>query len=208
MKEETRALAINIVQGIGAGVVIVALIGLGMWFLGARKESEWRALRQEAQKAYAKEELLVAEDKFKAATKMARETWGDEDPRYINTLKSLAWVKNAQGHYNDGREIFKKVYKLSPEELRAVKTAQVALSGEMPSTMRYGPEGWMSKSADTIEKFLGQNDPELVPLLTGMAGIYTHQQKYDLAETQLLKVLSIAKPKATNPKASPAPTAC
>ena len=45
--------------------------------------------------------------------------------------------------------------------------------------------------SETIEKYLGSNDPELVPLLEQLALVYQAQEKFVEAETQYLRIFSI-----------------
>jgi tetratricopeptide (TPR) repeat protein len=54
-----------------------------------------------------------------------------------------------------------------------------------------GPETVLRKSSETIEKFLGSNDPELIPLLEQLALIYEKENKFGEAETQYLRIFSI-----------------
>jgi serine/threonine protein kinase len=197
IRKKYDELANNVLLVVLSVIIAGCLVGFALMFFRSSQESQWRALKQEAQKAYAKEDFNVAQEKFKQAAKVALESFGDEDPRYIDTLKRLAWVKDAVGDYKNGREIFKKVYKLSPEELFKIKTAQVALAPlDLLKDLRLhgttkGPETVLRKSSETIEKFLGSNDPELIPLLEQLALIYEKENKFGEAETQYLRIFSI-----------------
>lgn len=197
IRKKYDELANNVLLVVLSVIIAGCLVGFALMFFRTSQESQWRALKTEAQKAYSREEFTVAQDKFKQAAKVALDSFGDEDPRYIDTLKRLAWVYDAVGDYKNGREIFKKVYKLSPEELFKIKTAQVALAPlallndlRMAGTTK-GPETVLRKASETIEKFLGSNDPELIPLLEQLALIYQAQNKFGEAETQYLRIFSI-----------------
>lgn len=197
IRKKYDELANNVLLVVLSVVIAGCLVGFALMFFRNGQESQWRVLKTEAQKAYAKEDFPVAQEKFKQAAKVALDSFGDEDPRYIDTLKRLAWVEDAIGDYKNGREIFKKVYKLSPEELFKIKTAQVALAPlELLKELRVhgttkGPETVLRKASETIEKFLGSNDPELIPLLEQLAAIYQSEKKYGEAETQYLRIFSI-----------------
>lgn len=197
IRKKYDELASNVLLLVLSVIIAGCLVGFALMFFKTSQESNWRALKTEAQKAYSVENFPVAQEKFKQAAKVALDSFGDEDPRYIDTLKRLAWVYDAVGDYKNGREIFKKVYKLSPEELFKIKTAQVALAPlELLSDLRKdnttkGPETVLRKASETIEKFLGSNDPELIPLLEQLALIYERQNKFGEAETQYLRIFSI-----------------
>ncbi len=197
LRKKYDELANNVLLVVLSVVIAGCLVGFALMFFRTSQESQWKALKTDAQKAYSREEFPIAQEKFKQAAKVALDTFGDEDPRYIDTLKRLAWVYDAVGDYKNGREIFKKVYKLSPEELFKIKTAQVALAPlallnelRRENTTK-GPETILRKSSETIEKFLGSNDPELIPLLEQLALIYEKQNKFGEAETQYLRIFSI-----------------
>jgi serine/threonine protein kinase len=178
-------------------VIVCCLVGFVLMFFRTGQESQWRALKVDAQKAYSQEEFDVAKDKFEKAVKVAMDNFGEEDPRYIDTLKRLAWVCDAKGDYATGREIFKRVYKLNPEELTKIRLAQTALSfldlvdKIMVEGVLKGPERGLRIASETIEKYLGSNDPELIPLLEKLALVYQGEEKYPEAETQYLRIFSI-----------------
>jgi len=179
--------------------VIIAgcLVGFGLIFYRTFGEAQWRERKHDAQQAYSKQNYDAAANKMKEAAKTAVENFGDEDPRFVDTLKRLAWIEDARGRYNVGREYFTYVYKLSPEELYKVKASQVSLA--MVDSLKdlrnsgttKGPETVLRKSSETIEKYLGSNDPELVPLLQELAMIYRKENKFGEAETQYLRIFSI-----------------
>lgn len=183
-------------------VLSVIIAGCVVWFglmvYRISQQSSWSTLKNEAQTAFAREDFATASQKFKQASKVALDNWGADDPRYIDTLKRLAWVENASGNYKDGRAIFAKVYNLSPEELNSIKMAQVVLStavaGGTNQTAAFvlrGEDKMLIRSSETIEKFLGSNDPELVPMLRNLGSIYMEKDKFGEAETQYLKIFSI-----------------
>jgi tetratricopeptide (TPR) repeat protein len=178
-------------------VIVCCLVGFVLMFFRTGQETQWRALKVEAQKAYAQEDFKAAKEKFEKAVKVALDNFGEEDPRYIDTLKRLAWVCDAKGDYATGREIFKRVYKLNPEELTKIRLAQTALSfldlvDQITSEgVLKGPERGLRIASETIEKYLGSNDPELIPLLEKLALVYQGEEKYPEAETQYLRIFSI-----------------
>ena len=197
LRKKYDELANNVLLVVLSVIIAGCLVGFALMFFRTSQESQWRGLKNDAQRAYSKEDFGTAQEKFKQAAKVALDSFGDEDPRYIDTLKRLAWVEDAIGDYKNGREIFKKVYKLSPEELFKIKTAQVALAPlDLLKDMRVngttkGPETVLRKASETIEKFLGSNDPELIPLLEQLALIYQKENKFGEAETQYLRIFSI-----------------
>ena len=190
-------LANNVALAFLSIVIAGCLVGFALMFFRTNQETQWRNLKTEAQQYYRKEEFKKAKDKFMEATRVALNSFGDEDPRYIDTLKRLAWVCNANGEYQNGREAFEKVYKLSPEELYKIRMAQLPLAGgELLEDVRVagtteGPEKVLRKSSETLEKFLGSNDPELIPLLERLAKVYQDESKFSEAETQYLRIFSI-----------------
>lgn len=181
-------------------VIAGCLVGFGVVFFKTHQETHWRDLKKEAQEAYRRENFGDAQDKFYKAAEVALRNFGDEDPRYIDTLKRLAWVYNAQGQYQKGRKLFQKVYKLSSEELYKIEVAQTSGLGMLNLITQIrnggtvtGPEKMLRKSSEAIEKYLGSNDPELIPILENLAEVYQlyDPPKYGDAETQYLRVFSI-----------------
>lgn len=180
-----------------SAVIVCCLVGFVLMFFRTGQESQWRALKVEAQKAYSQERFEVAKEKFEKAVRVALDNFGEEDPRYIDTLKRLAWVCDAKGDYSTGREIFKRVYKLNSEELTKIRLAQTALAflslteEITKEKVLKGPERGLRIASETIEKYLGSNDPELIPLLERLAQVYQAESKYPEAETQYLRIFSI-----------------
>ena len=86
--------------------VAAGLVTGGVLFLRNNQESSWRDLKLQAQNAYRREDFKKAEDLLTKAAKVSLDNFGDEDPRYIDTLKRLAWVFNAQHVYAKGRKLF------------------------------------------------------------------------------------------------------
>ena len=86
-------------------------------FLRTNQDTHWKDLRAKAQESYRREDFKSTEETLTQAASVAVDNFGDEDPRYIDTLKRLAWVYNAEAQYAKGRKLFEKVYRLSSEEL-------------------------------------------------------------------------------------------
>ncbi|HEY9792981.1 MAG TPA: serine/threonine-protein kinase [Candidatus Obscuribacterales bacterium] len=189
-------LASNALLAVLSMVIAGSIVGFAWMFLRTNQEANWRDLKRQAQEHYRKEELPQAEDLLKKAAGVAKDNFGDEDPRFIDTLKRLAWVLNAQQKYSEGRKLFEKVYRLSSEEVRKIKFAQSTLAAnQMLSNIMQdtttGPEAILRRSSETIEKYLGSNDPELIPLLEQLALVYQADGKFVEAETQYLRIFSI-----------------
>jgi serine/threonine protein kinase len=177
-------------------VIAASVVGFGLMYFKTRQESTWRDLKKNAQMAYSREEFKQAETLLAQAANVARDNFGDEDPRYIDTLKRLAWVYNAQQEYAKGRKLFEKVYRLSSEELRKIRIAQTMLAADkmldgLLQESTVGPEEVLRRASETIEKYLGSNDPELVPLLEKLALVYQAQGKFEESEIQYLRIFSI-----------------
>ncbi len=178
-------------------VIAGCVVACAVMFMRSNQEAHWRDLKQQAQQAYRREDYAEAQAKFTEAARVALAAFGDEDPRYIGTLKPLAWVYNSEHEFQKGRTLFEKVYKLSAEELYKIKFAQMSLVSldlfkqiELGDTMT-GPEEMLRRSSETIEKYLGSNDPELIPLLEQLALVYQSQKRFAEAETQYLRIFSI-----------------
>jgi serine/threonine protein kinase len=189
-------LASNVLLTVLSMIIATSIAAFGYMFFKTNQETHWRELKQQAQNAYRREDFRQAENMLTDAAKVARENFGDEDPRYIDTLKRLAWVYNAQQEYAKGRRLFEKVYRLSGDELHKICFAQTMLAGgeligSIMNDTTVGPEAILRRASETIEKYLGSNDPELVPLLEQLALVYQAQGKFDEAETQYLRIFSI-----------------
>jgi serine/threonine protein kinase len=187
----------NVLLMVMSMFIAVSIAGFGVMFLRNNQETHWKDLRQQAQESYRREDFKKAEQTLIVAANVAANNFGDDDPRYIDTLKRLAWVYNGEGDYAKGRKLFEKVYRLSSEELRRIRFAQsLPLAGkdvisEMMTDTLTGPEEILRRSSEAIEKYLGSNDPELVPLLEQLALVYQAQDKFVEAETQYLRIFSI-----------------
>lgn len=179
-------------------VIACSLTGVGLLCFRMNQEYSWRSLTAEAQNAYAKEDFPTAKEKYEKAVKLALDSFGEEDARYIDSLKRLAWVFDAHGDYSRGREIFVRIYKLNPEEQTRIRLAQTALAfiephQDEPPAPTEDPNATRSLriSADIIEKYLGSSAPQRVVLLKKMAWIYAVQKQYAEAEEQVNQIMKL-----------------
>lgn len=180
--------------------VLLVFIGIAVywsWTLSARsgQDSQWKQLKQEGQEAYRLEDLGTAFQKFSLAAKVAKDNFGEEDPRYTDTLKRLAWVLESRGKYADARRIYAEINKLTPEDVAKVKLAQIAyagLSAGWTETLgKTGVEAGLKRAALTIDKYFGPTDPGLVPLLEKRGELFKEQRQFADAENEYMRIISI-----------------
>ena len=183
------------------GVVLACAAVLICWCLTitarSTQDQEWKAMKVEGQKAYAREDLPTAERKFMDAAKKALDNFGEEDPRYTDTLKRLAWVFESRGNYTGARKIYEKINKLNPEDISKVKLAQLAYAGKtlaetlMEDDFTEGFTVALKKAVITLDKYFGPTDPGLVPLLEQLGTLYKRDGKWAEAENEYMRIISI-----------------
>lgn len=186
---------------IAVGVMLVAtMVGCYYaWMLNTKNglDGQWKRLKSEGQDFYRKGDYPHAEEKFKEAVKVALDQYGEEDPRYNDTLRRVAWVFEAQGQWAKARKLYQKINKLSPDDVLKVKAAQMGYAGNSlsealkQSAAREGAKVLNRRCLVALEKYLGPTDPGLVPLLTNLGKLHLESEEHAEAETALLRVLNI-----------------
>jgi tetratricopeptide (TPR) repeat protein len=181
------------------GRVFVALsaicCSLVLFGCGYLKEESWKKQREDAQAAYAREDFVVAKTKYEDATKLALDAFGKEDPRYIDTLKRLAWVCSSKGDYALSRSLYQRVYRLSTDDVSKLKSGQTLLA-YLPGSIELDKDSaarsirGMKIACQFIEDLTGSTNPELVPIRHAMALANEAVGKFPDAETQILHCMS------------------
>lgn len=186
-------------QYAGIGVLSIgAFAGIIIFILQSDRDTQWVNLRREAQDLYKRGELDKAGERFFKAGKLARELYGDEDAKYLDTLEKLAWINEEQGHYAAARKLFKKVKGLTPEDEMRFKAAQILaytpvsqLKNLQSQNITKGPETALKAGIKELEKYVGPTDPGLIVLYESLAETYERQKHFAEAEDARIKLVSI-----------------
>lgn len=177
----------------------LALVSAGVYLvLQGDQENQWLALRHEAQDAYRRGNLKTAEKKFFEAGTLARELYGDEHPKYLDTIEKLAWIYEEQEKYAKARKLFTKIKGLTPEEVLRFKAAQILgytprsqLQNLRNQNVLKGPEVTLKAGIKELEKYIGPTDPGLIVLYESLAETYEKQGQFAEAEDARIKLVSI-----------------
>jgi len=184
-----------------AGLGLAGLLAIGggvLFILQGDRDTQWVNLRHEAQESYRHGDLEKAEKKFFEAGKVAKDLYGDEDPKYLDTLEKLAWIYEEQGAYAKARKLFKKVKGLTPEDVMRFKAAQILaytpvsqLRNLEKQNVLKGPETALKAGIKELEKYIGPTDPGLIVLYQSLAETYEKQRHFAEAEDARIKLVSI-----------------
>ncbi len=179
-----------------AGILGIALV-VNVIMMGD-KDTQWVNLRKEAQEAYRRADLKKAEKRFFEAGKIAKDLYGDEDPKYLDTLEKLAWIYEEQERYAPARKLFQKVKGLTPEDVMRFKAAQILaytpvsqLRNLEQQNVLKGPETALKAGIKELEKYIGPTDPGLIILYQALAETYEKQRHFAEAEDARIKLVSI-----------------
>ncbi len=186
-------------QFAGLGLVALLVVGGGVaLILQGDKDTQWVNLRREAQESYRHGELEKAEKKFFQAGLVAKELYGDEDPKYLDTLEKLAWIYEEQERYAPARKLFKRVKGLTDEDVMRFKAAQILaytpvsqLRNLQSQNVLKGPETALKAGIKELEKYIGPTDPGLIILYQSLAETYEKQRHFAEAEDARIKLVSI-----------------
>lgn len=181
------------------GIVLLTILGAGIAYtLQGDKDTQWVNLRREAQDCYRRGQLDKAEKKFLEAGKVAKDLYGVDDPKYLDTLEKLAWIYEEQEKYAAARKLIKKVKSLTPEDVLRFKAAQILaytpvsqLNHLMKENVLKGPETALKAGIKELEKYIGPTDPGLIKLYEALAKTYERQQHFAEAEDARIKLVSI-----------------
>lgn len=191
-----------LMKKIGYGLAVCAVVGLlvtGLvYLLQGDKDTQWIAIRKEAQEAYRHGDLKIAEKKFLEATKRAKEYYGDQDPKYTNTLQRLAWVYEELGEYHRARKIISKLYNFDAQQQLDFKAAQLLAAAALPKARELlkenvteGPKALLKAGIKNLEKWIGPTDPGLLDLYTVLAQVFEVEKRHAEAEDARIKCVSI-----------------
>jgi tetratricopeptide (TPR) repeat protein len=175
-------------------LIVGSLIGLVAAWMRESQNCTWRNLQNSAQQAYAQENFPLAKSDYTKCVRFAKDNFGEDDPRYTSALEHLAWVSGSSEDYAAARDIYARIYKLSSEDLTRVRLAQTSLSFVDMEGMYENSKGaanGLRITVESLEKHLGPNDPELIPLLRRLAFVYEQDGRFTEAETQCRHILSI-----------------
>jgi tetratricopeptide (TPR) repeat protein len=186
LRQHTKVIALTVLIG-------SCLIGLIAAWTRESQNRTWRNLQNAAQHAYAQENFPSAKIDYAKCVRFAKDNFGEGDPRYTSALEHLAWVSGSSEDYAAARDIYARIYKLSSEDLTRVRLAQTSLSFvDMVSIYENSKgAGALTIAVESLGKYLGPNDPELIPLLKRLAFVYEQDGKFTEAETQCRRILSI-----------------
>lgn len=190
---------LRIGQFAALGLAGVALIGGSAWLISqSDRDAQWVNLRHEAQEFYKRGDLAKAGTKFFEAGRVAKELYGDDDPKYLDTLEKLAWIYEEQGAYAKARKLFGKVKGLTPEDKMRFKAAQILaytpvsqLRNLKNQNVLKGPETALKAGIKELEKYIGPTDPGLIILYLSLAETYEKQRHFAEAEDARIKLVSI-----------------
>ncbi len=164
--------------------------------LSTPQQSDRATPMQNGRVALAREDFETAKKEYAESAKYARDKFGAEDKRYLDMLKGLAWTHDYLGELSSSRELYKTMYKLSPEEIAQLKVAQVALATleESKSMIREGickgPEASLRMANEGIDRVLGPV-PQEIPLLNALATAYEVMKETSLEEETYARIESI-----------------
>ena len=181
------------------GLVLLTILGVGVAYtLQGDKDTQWVNLRREAQDCYRRGQLDKAEKKFLEAGKVAKDLYGVDDPKYLDTLEKLAWIYEEQEKYAPARKLIKKVKSLTPEDVLRFKAAQILaytpvsqLENLQKENVLKGPETALKAGIKELEKYIGPTDPGLIKLYESLAKTYERQLHFAEAEDARIKLVSI-----------------
>ncbi len=186
-------------QFAGLGLLGIAAISASvMYIVSGDRDTQWVNLRREAQESYRRADLKKAKMSFLKAAKVAKELYGDEDPKYLDTLEKLAWIYEEQNEYAPARKLFQKVKGLTPEDVMRFKAAQILaytpvsqLENLQKQNVLKGPETALKAGIKELEKYIGPTDPGLIVLYQTLAKTYEKQRHFAEAEDARIKLVSI-----------------
>lgn len=119
-----------------------------------------------------------------SAEKVARDAFGENDPRYRDTQKRLQWVYEADKQWRSKHE--PSGTKLSPEESFQLQTARIQANALIaaPLNDRPGSEILIRKMIGIEEKYAGNESLQLVPLLHKLGALQASSNPPRFAEAE------------------------
>lgn len=198
----SRSRTIVLIAGctLGAGI-----IGASLFMMPRRPQTgddtAWSESLKIAETAYRVNDLPKAEEYYGKAARSVKKSDGESSHNYINTLKFLSWVYEEQGKFAEARKVLVKMKGWSSTTSLQFKTTQLlAYAGTKPLEKEESektPGDWcklQKKSREGIEslsRYLGENDPGLVPLYEELGRSSMALKDFQSAEDAFLKTASI-----------------
>jgi tetratricopeptide (TPR) repeat protein len=155
------------------------------------QEAEWKELTEQVEDLYQQgrygEAIPIAEE----AVRVAKTTFGNEDPNLAISLNDLAELYEAQGPYEKAEPLFEQALAIrekksgpnDPDVAQTLNDLAVLYDREG----RYlEAEQFLQKALTIRQKTLGPTDPYVALSLTDLAGLYA-QQNLNVKAEQLLK---------------------
>lgn len=166
--------------------------------IAANEDSQWINAFKNAQDAYRRGDLQSAEKSFLQTTKSAKELYGVNTEKYLESLKRLAWVFEEEEKYAEARKIISKIKELSPEKQMQFKAAQLLAYAPVSQRKQMAAAGITEGAKDgflasikVLQPYIGPADPGLLVLYKCLAEIYETEGNYADAEDARIKLVSI-----------------
>ncbi len=173
-------------------LLVLLLFLLWLWpALVIADEARWEQYMGAAGAAYQRGDYEEAVGKIKAALKEAQD-FGEQDPRYAETVNNLALLYHAQGRYIEAEPLHRRALAIREKAL-GPEHPHVALSlnnlaGIYQTQGRFGEAEPLDQRSLTInEKALGPEHPNTTITLNNLAELYRAQGRNEDAERLLRK---------------------
>jgi tetratricopeptide (TPR) repeat protein len=156
-------------------------------------ETRWHGYMNAGAEAYQRGDYAEAVRQTQFALKEA-EAFGEEDPRFAQSLNNLAELYQAQGRYDEAEPMFKRALTIGEKTLGHpdVATSLNNLALLYQTQGRYNEaEPMLKRSLAMREKTLGPEHPDVALSLNNLAGLYLDMGRYDEAEPMFKRALAI-----------------
>jgi tetratricopeptide (TPR) repeat protein/CHAT domain-containing protein len=177
-------------------VVSCLIFFLTSWLPAFAQEARLNELNAQVVELYQQGKYAEAIQVADEAVRVARTTFGRDDPNLATALNNLGELYNAQGRYREAEPLLKQALvirkqKLKPDDL-AVATSLNNLGTVYEYQGRYEEAETLFKQALAIrQNSLSPNDPAVATSLNNLAGLYAQEGRYSEAEPFLQQALAI-----------------
>ncbi|HYQ91971.1 MAG TPA: CHAT domain-containing tetratricopeptide repeat protein [Candidatus Competibacteraceae bacterium] len=173
-------------------MVCLGTIARGQWAIDPGQR--WETLNERAKQASQGGDYANGSTLEKQAYDLARQAFGERDPRILISLNNLAMLYWRQGRYSEAEPLLKEALPLSREVLdpRHLNTLQSLNNLAMlyQSQGRYGEAEPLYKEALQLSReVLGPHYPAALQSLNNLATLYEDQGRYGEAEPLLKEAL-------------------
>lgn len=171
-----------------------------------KEVAEWQALSEAGHEAYGRKKLVVSEEKFVAALKLA-ESWNEKDSlkesddvkgRLSKTLNNLGAIYHAQGKYGMAEEAYNRALAIK-EKLFGAEHTEVAVCLQNLAAV-FSARGMLDKASPLYEKALaikesafGEMHPDLLTVLKNYELLLRRLRRKEESEKVLARIKQIEK---------------